>query len=221
MGERWQPGEVIVRREVLGLGPVPMAEPLPGWHGRPWMGVPVHVVEDTQEHLVTYTAPGAEFGFVDESWPTPDGRHPWHGRGHWDGHGTLMVQRPGDDHAVWHLWTGPDRDLACWYVNLQADVARTAIGYDTQDFELDLVVFLDGTWIVKDLELMETRVTEGRFTVELVRWVLDLGESLVAELAAGHRWWDPAWAEWEPPADWRDTRLRDDWADCPTAISVG
>lgn len=55
-----------------------------------------------------------------------------------------MVQRPGDPHAVWHFWTGPDREFTCWYINLQADFVRAAIGYDTQDFELDLVVFPDG-----------------------------------------------------------------------------
>jgi Protein of unknown function (DUF402) len=203
------------------MGPVPRSAPLPAWYGRAWMAVPVHVVEDTAEHLVTYTATGAELGFVDHAWPTASGRHPWHGRGHWHGNGTLMVQRPGDHHAVWHFWTGEERTFACWYVNLQAAAARTAIGYDTQDFELDLVVFPDGTWVVKDLELMEARVAEGRFTGELVRWVLDLGEALVADLASGHRWWDPAWAEWEPPAAWRDTRLPVGWSDHPSAVALG
>jgi hypothetical protein len=37
----WQRGEVIVRREVLN-------------DGRPWLAVMVYVVEDSEDHLVTY-----------------------------------------------------------------------------------------------------------------------------------------------------------------------
>ena len=39
---------------------------------------------------------------------------------------------------------------------------RTAIGYDTQDLELDLVVYPDGRWKIKDDELMDQRVSEER-----------------------------------------------------------
>lgn len=55
----------------------------------------------------------------------------------WAGHGCLMVQRPGEHHAVWHFWDGADRRFSHWYVNLQTAFRRTAIGYDTQDLEVD------------------------------------------------------------------------------------
>lgn len=148
MPTRWEPGQLIVRREVLGLGHDFHPSPRPDWYGRAWEALPVFVVEDTDEHLVTYIPEGAEMGFVDGEWPTPDGKHPWHRRTHWQGHGCLMVQRPGDPYAVWHFWDGPDRDFTCWYINLQADHRRTEIGYDTQDFELDFVVFPGGDWLV-------------------------------------------------------------------------
>lgn len=170
------------------------------------------VVEDTPEHLVTYIAEGAEMGFVDGPWPTPDGRHPWHHKVAWEGHGCLMVQRPGDPYAVWHFWDGPDRNFVCWYVNLQADFVRTAIGYDTQDFELDLVVFPDGSRVVKDLEVLDDRVAEGRYTAGLVDWIRELGDDLVERLGAGERFWDERWAQWEPPAEWRAPSLPAGWA---------
>ncbi len=68
----------------------------------------------------------------------------------WD-HGVLMLQRPGEAHAVWHFWDGPDRDFTCWHLNLQAPFRRTPIGYDTQDLELDLVVSPDGSFVLKDV----------------------------------------------------------------------
>lgn len=213
---RWEPGQLIVRREVLGLAPTPAPEPLPAWHGRPWEALPVFVVEDSPDQLVTYIAQGAEIGFVDGDWPTPNGLHPWHGRDQWTGHGVLMVQRLGDPYAVWHFWGGPEREFTAWYLNLQADFVRTAIGYDTQDFELDFVVFPDGTWVVKDLEVLDDRVTEGRFTPSLVDWIRELGEQMRHELEAGRRWWDPSWRDWVPPSAWVNPRLPDDWAAAST-----
>lgn len=206
VGRRWGHGEVIVRREVLGLSPIEELRPNE-WAGRAWCAVPVHVVEDTDDALVTYLASGAELGFPEGEWPTSDGRHPWSDRPAWVGHGTLMVQRPGEHHAIWHFWEGPDRQLDCWYVNLQTAFVRTATGYDTQDLELDLVVSPDGSWAMKDRELLDQRVEEGRFSPALRDWVVRLGDELSADLDAGRHWWEHHWAAWEPPAAWMDTRL--------------
>ena len=96
--------------------------------GRPWLAAVVYVVDDTAEHLVTYLPEGTEFGFIQGDFPTRTGQHPWNGGAgtRWQGHGTLMVQRPGDDHAVWHFWTGADRAFDHWYVNIQQAFRRTA-----------------------------------------------------------------------------------------------
>lgn len=203
----WNRGEIVIRREVLGLQPIdePPHQATDGpsrWRSRAWLEVPVHVVEDTVDHLITYIAPGAEFHFPAGPWPTPDGLHPWHGRTGWEGNGCLMVQRPGEHHAVWHFWDGPERDFSCWYINLQTAFRRTPTGYDTQDLELDLVVLPDGSWTLKDDDLMDDRVTEGRFTPELVQWARDLAGNLIDRLEAGDRWWDESWARWTPPPSW-------------------
>ncbi len=145
---RWQAGDVIVRREVLGLDPIPRAEPHPDWYGQAWAVMPVVVVEDSDERLVTYFAPGAQFVFPEapgSPWPITGGIHPWDtGDRRWEGNGVLMIQRPGDHYAVWLFWDGEDRTFATWYVNLQTAFVRTELGYDTQDLELDLVVSPDG-----------------------------------------------------------------------------
>lgn len=208
----WRPGDVLVRREVLGLWPVPTPDEPAAWWGEPWMAMPVRVIEDSAERLVTYVAPGAPFGFRDGAWPTPDGRHPWHERPAWGGHECLMVQRPGDDHAVWHFWTGADRAFRCWYINLQTAFVPTPIGFDTMDLELDLVVFPTGDFVVKDLDVLPERVAEGRLTQAVVDHVIALGERLTAELDAGRWWWDTAWAGWTPDPGDRVPELRSDWS---------
>ena len=52
----------------------------------------------------------------------------------------------------------------------------------TQDFELDIVVLADGTWALKDLELMPERVEERHLTQDVADKVVRLGEALRAKL---------------------------------------
>jgi hypothetical protein len=201
----WAYGEAIVCREVLN-------------DGRPWLAKTVYVVEDTAEQLVTYLPGGTALGFLEGDFPTPTGRHPWNRAeiNRWQGHGVLMVQKPGDDHAVWHFWDGPDREFECWYVNLQEAFRRTPIGYDTQDLELDIVVPPDGSWKFKDQELLAEHVQRGRYTTEQVERVVELGDRLGAELDAGRRWWDEHWSTWTPDVSWGPVDLPPDWQRVPT-----
>ena len=188
-GGSWSEGDVIVRREVLN-------------DGRAWLEVPVVVVRDEPDLLATYIPEGASFTFPPGAFPTPDGRHPWHGRGCWQGHGVLMLQRPGEAHAVWVFWEGPEREFTGWYVNLQEPFRRTARGYDTQDLELDIWLPAEGGWEWKDADVLEQRIAEGRYTPEQVEATWAEGHRVVAELEAGRRWWNPWWALWEPDPGW-------------------
>jgi hypothetical protein len=141
---------------------------------------------------------GQPFTFFDGDWPTEDGLHPWAGRACWTGHGALTLQRPGDAYAVWAFWTGPERDFSAWYVNFQEPFRRTERGFDTQDLELDLIVYPDGSWELKDDELLDVRVRQGRFTEDQARATRAEADRVIADLAAGRRWWDDAWAQWRP-----------------------
>jgi Protein of unknown function (DUF402) len=180
---------VILRRHVLN-------------DGRIWFEVPVIVVRDEPDLLATYLAEGAPFRFPPGPWPTADGLHPWHGRKGWRGHGPLMLQQPGEMHAVWVFWHGPGREFAGWYVNIEEPFRRTEIGFDTQDLELDIWIPARGAWMWKDADLLEVRVREGRFTAAQMDAARAEGERLAAELDAGRRWWDGGWAHWRPPPAW-------------------
>lgn len=181
------------------------------WRGRPWLGAMVFVVEDRPDLLVTYLPEEAPFGFPDGDWPGPTGRHPWHGRGSWEGHGVLMLQRPRESYAVWHFWNGPKRAFAGWYLNLQEPFRRTAVGYDTQDLELDVWMPSRGGWSFKDEELLEVRVREGRFTQGEVASIRALGDEVGAMLDRGEQWWDASWASWLPDPSWRGPTLPAGW----------
>ena len=174
------------------------------------MGTMVRVVEDSPGLLASYLPTAAPFGFPDGEWPG-NGRHPWHGRSSWEGHGVLMLQRPGDSHAIWHFWGDPERTFAGWYVNIQRPFARTPIGYDTLDLELDIWIPACGNWEWKDLDVLDDRVREGRFTHEEVEAIKVEGFRIAAELDAGRRWWDERWSAFVPDPGWEASDLPAGW----------
>lgn len=194
----WGEGDWIVRREV--------------WGGKPWLGTVVRVVEDRPDLLVSYLPSGAPFGFPDGDWP--GGRHPWHGRTSWEGHGVLMLQRPRESHAIWHFWEEPGRRFAGWYVNFQRPFERTVVGYDTLDLELDIWIPESRDWEWKDAEVLDERVREGRFTQAEVDGVRRDGELVATDLDAGRRWWDERWRDFVPDPGWEVPDLPAGWDDC-------
>jgi hypothetical protein len=185
----WSEGAVIVRREVLN-------------DGRVWLEVPVVVVRDGPALLATFIPEGAPLRFPHGDWPTATGRHPWHGHTRWEGHGVLMLQRPGEAHAIWVFWHGQKREFAGWYVNLQEPFRRAESGYDTQDLELDIWVPVGGGWEWKDADVLDERIREGRYTEEQVAATWAEGRRVAAELDAGRHWWDDKWAAWRPDPSW-------------------
>ena len=194
----WQPGDVIVHREV--------------WRGVPWLASPVIVVEDGPELLATYMPEEMPLAFP----PSADGRpHPWAGKERWTGHGVLVLRRPGEAYSVWHFWDGPDRRFAGWYLNLEEPFRRTAVGYDTQDLELDVWIPAGERWRFKDEEHLEQRVREGRYTAAQVAAVRCVGAEVGAMLDRGERWWDERWASFVPEQGWRAPAFPDGWEAAP------
>jgi hypothetical protein len=87
-------------------------------------------------------------------------------------------------------------------VRFQEPFRRTALGYDTQDMELDIVVSPDGSWRLKDDEVMEQRVREGRLTRDQVWEVRTEARRVTDDLDAGLKWWSDDWARWRPDPKW-------------------
>lgn len=202
MASRWQFGDRITRRERLGFEPEGTGDRTTPWFGTSWLDLEARVVLDEPDELVLFVPRGAPMHFPDGIWPSETGVHPWSDRDTWQGPGCLMWHRPGEHHAVWHFWTDPDRDFLCWYVNLQTAYERSATTFDTQDLELDFVVFPDLTWVVKDWDAVPERVDDGRLSAAAGEWIHDHGRSIIDRLERSDIWWPQHWAEWQPPAEW-------------------
>lgn len=169
-------------------------------YGKCWFEMPVRVLRDDDELLVTYLFEGSPFVTPDPDFPW--GPHPWLPHGSFRGHGVVQQQRPGEARAVWAFWSGPDRVFSHWYVNFQEPFRRIEGGIETFDQELDLVVPPDGRYRWKDVEEFEAMVADGRSTSAEADAIRAEAARAEAELDAGRWWWDESWAAWSPPADW-------------------
>jgi len=196
----WSRGEAIVLRQV--------------WQGHPLFAMPSVVVSDDAELLVTYLPEGAPFGAV-PGWP--GGEHPWSARASWEGHGPLMLRRPGDRYSIWVFWRGQRREFRCWYVNLEEPYRRSAIGIDTLDHELDLWSEDGETWHLKDEQGVKRCVADGRFDEEEAARIWADAAAFQTEYGRNEPWWDLGWAHWQPPPHLATPALPEGWERVPTA----
>jgi hypothetical protein len=174
------PGDLVTVREV--------------WADEVWLEFPELVVAD-DDVLATLQRDGSPLTFP----PHPGGPHPWSHQTHWLGTTVLKLRRPEEWYSVWKFF---DADLAFqgWYVNFERPYVRRADGIDIDDLELDLVLHADGRREWKDVEALDDRLREGRFSADDLLHVLAAAPDVIDLLDRDDRWWSP-WDGWTPPVE--------------------
>jgi hypothetical protein len=190
-----EPGDALLVRSVFG-GRVRWCFP------HRFVGV------DDGRHLL-YRGVGAQGKSM---WRDPDGRYleRWVSGEPprdlvWNRGAVLQLVRPGVAHALEVLWD-ESWNFSGWYVNLQAPLRRTRLGYDIADWALDVFVEPDGTPRWKDEDDFAEAVALGVFDEEQAAAVRAEGERVIAE-----RPWPTGWENWRPPAEWEPLPLPEGW----------
>jgi hypothetical protein len=133
-----------------------------------WYALPVFVVQDTPTLIALYWPAGTRgkwrmkpsservtpqgviltpMEVIDRAWDTTD---------------VLMLITPGAAHAVYVMWETGQKNLLCWYINLQDPIRRTPVGFDTCDHMLDIVFSPDkSSWNWKDEDHLADAVALG------------------------------------------------------------
>ncbi len=113
----------------------------------------------------------------------------------------LCLARPGRAHSI-YLFRRAGA-FTHWYVNFERPLLRTAVGVDTFDEKLDLVVQSDGTYRWKDEDELEQAAAVGLLDAEAVR----------AEAARVVEEWPfpTGWEDWQPDPSWPLPGLPEGW----------
>lgn len=178
------------------------------------------VVDDSSSRVLLYFRDGAHFkcapwvrvnGKIDPDQPRPMIDTVWRARD------VLRIMYPNTPYSIWLLWDMPQHSLVGWYVNLEAPFARTEIGFDTQDHELDVVVKPDLSWYWKDEDDLKDLVHSGVYSNEKAASIRHAGEAAIRRLERRDPPFNEPWPEWRPDPEWGPLELPAGWDEVPAA----
>lgn len=177
--------------------------------------VAAHVVEDRGDFVALYVQPGngmSRMGdsdgnltrdFVNASTRVP---------GVWVEHHCLILVREGDHHATELFWTERAWEFRCWYVNFQEPLRRFALGFESMDQTLDLLIAPDlERWVWKDEDEFEDGIRGGWYTPQLLADLKTYGARVLEDVAARRPPFDQAWDAWRPDSQWKPIPLPARW----------
>jgi uncharacterized protein len=195
---RRSPGDAVLVREV--------------WRRRVFEARPAIVVQDAAEQTMLLVpggiACGLPIGDDGAEIRLPD--RPWH----------LEVRERGPSPILSFAWPetpyavlrwSTEEGTPIWYVNLQDPLRRTALGFDTVDHALDVIVELDGTWRWKDEDELAEAVARGLFTPDRAATFRVDGERAVARILDREPPFDRDWGGWHPDPGWPVPSLPEGW----------
>jgi hypothetical protein len=183
--------------------------------------IPVTIVEDTPDYVAIYTAPGtpgkcqATAAGERLTRETPflkrEGMIGGLADFTWQRNHVLQLIRHGEPRATWLLWSEPDWVFRAFYVNLQAPLQRTEMGFDTADYLLDLEVTPDLNWAWKDQEEVAIARQHGLVTEEILDRMEREGTRAIRDIEARAWPFSAGYETWRPDPAWRIPQLPEGW----------
>ncbi len=194
-GRRWQPGETVVLRYITTRD---------GRLGASW---PCRLVADRDDLVALYIPQGTMYKEWQPSASAPDRRLAdtrWRAN-------TLRLMFPGRCHSVWLHWRGEERRFTGYYVNFEEPFRRTAIGFDTNDHSLDILVTPDLRWSWKDADDFTERVRQGIYSTGFAAEVRAETGRVIRAIESRQPPFSGEWERWTPDQGWTTPRLPPTW----------
>lgn len=205
----WPPGSTVVVRQHRS--------------GRFRAATPMVVVEDGPHRTVLYVpggtvfaAPADRWGRVtrsirDEAGTTPDV---------WRDHAALHIVPAGAGFAVMARWGRSFDDFTGFYVNVQEPLRRTAIGFDSMDQTLDVIIGPDRRTVrVKDDDELRAAAADGFFPPAEVAAIRRAADDATRMVLDGEPPFDEPWHRWRPDPAWPVPVLPPGWSAEPLSPS--
>ncbi|MFC9621537.1 DUF402 domain-containing protein [Streptomyces sp. NPDC056930] len=221
--EHWAPGDQILWR-YRGNSPLRRDASPDHAQGPVHICRPVTVVQDSDELLAVWVAPGTECvkpvlangtEVHDEPLATRYTAPRTTARSTWLGNGVLKLARPGEPWSVWLFWEA-GWQFRSWYVNLEEPRTRWAGGIDSEDHFLDISVYPDRSWVWRDEDEFAQAQRVGLMAPQTAQLVREAGLAAVEVI---RNWGTPfrdGWEDWRPDPHWLVPALPDDWDRTPS-----
>ncbi|UQN29082.1 DUF402 domain-containing protein [Brachybacterium kimchii] len=170
------------------------------------------VLHDSEDLIVMMTVPGSEMAGRGGPRSGPNGRlvapGDWDGSyelSAWRGSTVVRAHRPGEPWSIWRWHDGTDWTPR-WYGNLEAPWRRTPLGYDMQDWALDVVAEGDPAtddWRVamKDEDELAWFVDNGTATREIAERITEVGATVRGIFERREGLVGADWGAFVPPDD--------------------
>ncbi|MBA3585861.1 MAG: DUF402 domain-containing protein [Gemmatimonadetes bacterium] len=199
---RWSAGDSVLWRT--------------GRDGKVWSAHPMNVVRDGEALVALCIRPGVTIMRRSGLRGGPRGRNLilWDG-GHepreWHTNRALILNRPGDAHSVHLYWNGRDEFIG-WYVNLEAPWRRHALGFDSEDHDLDVLIAPDlSGWRWKDEDELAFAIANGRFTEDDAQRFHAEGLRAIDRVLRREPPLDEPWERWRSDPSWPLPALPPGW----------
>jgi hypothetical protein len=173
------------------------------YRGRLLYATPGRVLAETPRQVVTATLPGDET--IQLAGPRRDvipgiaaGRERTH-RTPWERTRVVWITCWDGAHSIGLFWTAESGRFDGYYVNLQAPLRRSPVGFDSMDHVLDIVVSPDGRWQWKDEDELDDAVQVGMFSAPEAAEIRKEGERVIARLP---ELLPTGWEDWQPDPGW-------------------
>lgn len=201
--QHWQAGDQILLREI--------------YRERIWTARPLTVAHASDELMALYLAPGTVFkvpAFTHRSEVLRRLRDGWSLTDHeWTRGRCLYLLMPDLAHAIHLWWLAPDWRFGGWYINLQEPIRPTALGYDTMDRILDVVIEPDLSWRWKDEDELDEAIQTGLVTPLQAESIRAEGLRVIRRLEARKPPFCDGWEHWQPDPSWPIPHVPPGWGD--------
>ncbi|MYE54360.1 MAG: DUF402 domain-containing protein, partial [Chloroflexi bacterium] len=125
----------------------------------------------------------------------------------------LRIMFPGDQHAYLAFWDQEHR-FSRWYVNLEREYNRTAMGIDFIDHFLDIVISADlKTWRWKDEAELSRAVSFDLVSRRQAEEIRAEGCLALSRLEAGMPPFRQGWECWTRSLEWPVPSMPPNWQD--------
>jgi hypothetical protein len=192
------------------------------YEGRVWYAQSVVIVKDTAEETAYAVYPGAECvaprGYI-------HGRQTWnrwldYQTNHWDmqtyhwhTNCFLVLLYPEKYYSINLMWNYAEKRFLCYYINFQLPFQRTALGFQSLDLEIDLVINTDYGWHWKDEKDYEEGIKLNIIRPEWVDNIEIAKQEIFEKLEKIQYPLNEYWLGWEPNPEWVLPTLPINWAE--------